>query len=178
MRLPGLLLMFAAMASSAADGLPNVVLRTQENRPVRFYEDLVKGRVVLINFMFTSCRNVCPLASANMLKVQRALGDHVGRDIFMYSLTLDPEHDTPAVLREYAKKIGAGAGWTFLTGSPADLETLRRKLGLYELDPKIDADRTQHGAVIVYGNDASGRWSSLPALGSADPIAAAVRRVM
>jgi protein SCO1/2 len=179
MRFPGLLLLTAALAATAADApLPNVLLRTQDNRPVRFYDDLVKGRVVVISFMFTSCRNICPLTSANLLKVQKELGDHVGRDVFLYSLTLDPAHDTPAVLRQYARKIGAGPGWTFLTGNAADLELLRRKLGLYELDPKVDADRTQHGAVIVYGNDAAGRWSSLPALGNAARIAAAVRRVM
>ncbi len=170
--------LFAWDAAAAGPTLPNVVLRTQENRPVRFYDDLIKGRTVVISFMFTSCQAICPRTSANMLKLQKALGDHVGRDVFFYSLTLDPKTDTPAVLEKYARSIGAGAGWTFLTGKAEDLESLRRTLGLFDPDPKVDADKTQHGALLVYGNDAIGRWSVIPALGDAERIANAVRRVM
>src|SRR5471030_3505022 len=83
--------------------------------PVRFYDDLIKGRTVVISFMFTSCKAICPRTSANLLKVRSALGDHVGRDVFFYSLTLDPATDSPAVLNQYARKIGVGPGWTFLT---------------------------------------------------------------
>jgi protein SCO1/2 len=172
-------------ASGAAAGrpstgltLPNFVLRTQAGRPVRFYDDLIKGKTVVVSFMFTSCNTICPLTSANLLKVRKALGDHVGRDVFFYSLTLDPATDTAAVLDKYAKKIGAGPGWTFLTGKPDDLEALRRTLGLFDPDPKVDADKTQHGALIVYGNDAAGRWSVLPSLWDPERIATAVRRVM
>jgi protein SCO1 len=162
----------------AAAELPNVVLRTQDNKPVRFYDDLVKGRTVVISFMFTSCKAICPRTSANLLKVRDALGGHVGRDVFFYSLTLDPATDTPAVLNRYAKKIGAGPGWTFLTGKTEDLELLRRKLGLFDPDPKVDADKTNHGALVVYGNDAVGRWSVMPSLADAGRIAAAVTRLM
>src|ERR1041384_7444372 len=153
-----------AATSGGVPTLPNVVLRTQENKAVRFYDDLIKGKTVVISFMFTSCKGICPMTTANLLKVQKALGDHVGRDVFFYSLTLDPQTDTPEVLHKYARTIGAKPGWTFLTGRPEDLELLRRKLGLYDPDPKGDADKTQHGAVIVYGNDEYGRWSMMPAL--------------
>jgi protein SCO1 len=164
--------------SGGGPALPNVALRTQDNQPVRFYEDLIKGKTVVISFLFTSCKAICPRTTANLLKVQKALGDHVGRDVFFYSLTLDPKTDTPEVLHKYAKTIGAKPGWTFLTGKSEDLELLRRKLGLYDPDPKVDADKTQHGAVIVYGNDADGRWSMMAALADSDRIADAVRRVM
>jgi len=157
--------------------LPNVILRTQDNKPVRFYDDLVKGRVVLINFMFTTCKTTCPMTGANLLKVQKALGAHLGRDIFMYSLTLDAATDTPQTLDKYARSIGAKSGWTFLTGKPADLEMLRRKLGFYDPDPKLDADRTQHGAIILFGNDAAGRWAMMPALANADRLVDAVIRI-
>jgi protein SCO1/2 len=157
--------------------LPNVILLTQNNKPVRFYDDLIKGRVVLINFMFTTCKTTCPMTRANLLKVQKALGDHLGRDIFIYSLTLDAATDTPKTLDKYAKSIGAKPGWTFLTGKPADIEMLRRKLGFYDPDPKIDADRTQHGAVVLLGNDAAGRWAMVPALSNADRIVASVMRI-
>lgn len=167
-----------AATSGGVPTLPNVVLRTQENKPVRFYDDLIKGKTVVISFMFTSCKGICPMTTANLLKVQKALGDHVGRDVFFYSLTLDPKTDTPEVLQKYARTIGAKPGWTFLTGKLEDLELLRRKLGLYELDPKIDADKTQHGGLIVYGNDAVGRWSMMPVLLNSERIVEAVRRVM
>jgi protein SCO1/2 len=168
----------AGRSSAAAPTLPNFVLRTQDNKPVRFYDDLIKGKTVVISFMFTSCKAICPMTNANLLKVQKALGDHVGRDVFFYSLSLDPKADTPAVLSKYARSIGAKPGWTFLTGKPEDLESLRRTLGLFDPDPKVDADKTQHGALIVYGNDTTGRWSVLPSLGNAERIANAVLRLL
>src|SRR5438128_2675657 len=85
---------------------PNVLLRTHENKTVRFYDDLVKGKIVLINFMYAKCEGLCPRQTANLVQVQQALGKHVGRDIFMYSITLKPEQDSPQVLQEYARAYG------------------------------------------------------------------------
>jgi protein SCO1/2 len=171
-----------ASESGAADRggptLPNVALRTQDNQAVRFYDDLIKGRTVVISFMFTSCKAVCPMTNVNLLKVQKALGDHMGRDVFFYSLTLDPKTDTPEVLHKYARSIGAKPGWTFLTGKAEDLELLRRKLGFTDPDPKVDADKTQHGGLIAYGNDAFGRWSMMPSTADPNRIAEAVTRVI
>ena len=82
---------------------PNVALRTEQGHDVRFYDDLVKGKVVTINFMYAECEGVCPGITANLLAVQRRLGRRVGRDVFMYSITLDPEHDTPRALSAYAR---------------------------------------------------------------------------
>ncbi|MBI2319046.1 MAG: SCO family protein, partial [Betaproteobacteria bacterium] len=90
---------------------PNVPLVTQDGKMVRFYDDLLKGKKVLINFIFAQCEQGCPLDTANMARVQKLLGERVGSDIFMYSITLDPEHDTPKVLKEYAAQFGAGPGW-------------------------------------------------------------------
>src|SRR3989441_6032851 len=158
--------------------LPNVVLTTHENNTVRFYDDLVKGKVVLINFMFTSCKRFCPVTTPNLVKVQAALGDRVGRDVFLYSISLDPATDTPEVLKDYAKKVGAGPGWTFLTGKKETIDKLRRKLGVYDRDPVIDADITQHGGLVVYGNDAIGRWASISGLNKPEVIVRAVSRVV
>ena len=166
-----------AGAESTAASLPNVVLTTHENNTVRFYDDLVKGRVVLINFMFTNCKRFCPVTTPNLVRVQVALGDRVGRDIFLYSITLDPATDTPEVLKDYAKKVGAGPGWTFLTGKAEDIGKLRRRLGVYNRDPIIDADKTRHGGLVVYGNDAIGRWAAIPGLNKAEVIVRAVLRV-
>ncbi|HKB15085.1 MAG TPA: SCO family protein, partial [Planctomycetota bacterium] len=100
----------AEVPSAPKPELPNVPLTTHEGRSVRFYDDLVRGRVVLIYFMFTSCRGICPGTTANVRRVQEALGDRVGRDVFFYAITLDPEVDTPEVLRGYAEAVGAGRG--------------------------------------------------------------------
>src|SRR5690242_12017621 len=75
---------------------PNVVLETHEGREVRFYDDLLKGKIVLVNFMYSVCRGVCPSVTTNLLKVQKLLGDRVGKDVFIYSITLKPDEDTPA----------------------------------------------------------------------------------
>ncbi len=119
---------------------------------------------MLINFMYTNCEGLCPRQTANLAAVQRALGDRVGRDIFMYSITLKPEEDTPKVLQEYAKSNGVKPGWLFLTGKPGDVEKLRRKLGFVDPDPTVDKDKSQHIGVILYGNETLDRWAACPAL--------------
>jgi protein SCO1/2 len=157
---------------------PNTVLETHEGKTVRFYDDLLRGRTVLINFMFTSCQGICPLTTSNLVRVQKALGPRVGEDVFLYSITLDPEQDTPKVLKRYAKAVGVGPGWTFLTGERKEIEALRRKLGLYDPDPVIDADMMQHAGLVVYGNESMGRWAVIPGQLSPDAIVKAVYRVM
>lgn len=131
---------------------------------MRFYDDLVRGKTVLVYFMYTTCEGICPGTTANVSRVLEALGDRVGRDIFFYGVTLDPEVDTPEVLRRYAEDFGAGPGWLFLTGEKEDLERLRYRLGVYDPDPVIDADRSQHAGLLVLGNDRVGRWTALPGL--------------
>ena len=158
----------AARDSIRARYLPNVVLRNQDNAPVRFYDDLIKDKIVTINFMYASCEDgVCPLITANLVRVQQLLGDRVGRDIFMYSITLNPKHDTPRVLKQYAKAYGVRPGWQFLTGKPDDLEYLRRKLRFVDVDPKVDKDRSRHSGTVRYGNEPRTLWSA--AEGQAKP---------
>lgn len=139
---------------------PNVVLRTHENEAVRFYDDLLKNKVVAISFMYASCEGICPTVTSNLVQVQRILGERVGRDIFMYSITLRPEQDTPQVLDQYARMHGVGSGWLFLTGGAADIELIRRKLGAVDLDPRVDADASSHTGLIRYGNEALERWAA------------------
>lgn len=157
---------------------PKVTLRTQDNKEVRFYEDVVKGKVVVVNFMYTKCEGkLCGEGMENLVQVQKALGDRLGRDVFMVSLTLDPEHDTPAVLKEYADRHGVKPGWTFLTGKEGDITLLRRKLGLYNSDPKIDADRKQHTGMIKIGNEALDKWTSTSILTRPQRILQLIERV-
>jgi protein SCO1/2 len=157
--------------------IPNVELTTHEGRVVRFYGDLVKGRVVIVSFMYTACVDQCPLTTANLMAVRELLGDRVGRDIFLYSVTLDPARDTPEVLKRYAEQHGVKPGWTFLTGRRRNIETLRRALGVYDRDPAVDADRSQHGGLVVYGNDALRRWHVGPALAAPATLMRSIRRV-
>ena len=158
--------------------LPNIELVTHEGRRVRFYDDLVKGRVVAINFMFATCRNACPESTQHLVEVQHALGDRMGRDVTFLSISLDAARDTPEVLRGYAEAHGAGPGWYFLTGKPDDIELLRRKLGAYELDPVVDADRKQHTGLVILGNEPAGRWKAITALGKPVRIRQAIERTI
>ena len=151
--------------------LPNLPLITQDGKQVRFYDDLVKGRVVSLNFFFAKCDEVCPLVMANLAKVQKLLGNRVGRDIFMYSVTLKPEQDTVDVLNHHHQMFGAKAGWTYLTGNPHDLERLRVAIGFSYPDPAIDADKTQHIGNIRYGNEPVMLWSACPGMAHAEWIA-------
>lgn len=145
---------------------------------MRFYDDLVKFKVVAINFMFTTCTRFCPANTSNLGKVQAALGERAGRDVTFLSISLDPEHDTPEALRRYAKAHGAGPGWYFLTGRPADIERLRRSLGAYDLDPVVDADRTQHTGIVILGNEPRGRWKAISALSKPVRIRQAIERTI
>lgn len=156
----------------------NAVLTTHEGRTVRFYDDLLKGKVVLINFMYTGCGEICPGMTQNLAEVQSLLGGQVGKDIFIYSLTLQPELDTPASLAYYARLFNCGPGWLFLTGAAADMESLRRRLGFYDIVPSVDAELEEHIGVVRFGNEPLQRWGACPALAAPSVIAESVRRVM
>jgi protein SCO1/2 len=158
--------------------LPNVPVRAHDGRLFRFYDDLICGKVVVINFMYTQCEGICPGVTMNLAKVQRLLGARVGRDVFMYSITLDPAHDTKAALAAYAREHGARPGWRFLTGAPADLERLRRSLGFVDPDPEVDRDRENHIGNVRYGNEPRMLWAACPGMADAKWIAEALVRVM
>lgn len=143
----------------------NVFLRTHEGKEVRFYDDLIQGKTVLINFMVTACGDgICPLMTANLAAVQNLLGERMGRDIFIYSITLDPEHDTPEVLKGYAQNFGAKPGWLFLTGKKEEIERLRRNLGFVDSDPLLNKEKSSHIGVIKFGIEPLERWGACPAL--------------
>ncbi|HEX9204388.1 MAG TPA: SCO family protein [Candidatus Deferrimicrobiaceae bacterium] len=151
----------------------NVALTTHEGREVRFYDDLIKGKTVLLNCMYTVCtaEAICPLGTANLVEVQEMLGPRVGKDIFFYSITLDPENDTPGVLERYAKAFGVKPGWEFLTGEKENIERLRRNLGYANLDPVKDRDPSQHSGMVRYGIEPLERWAACPILSRPKAIA-------
>jgi protein SCO1/2 len=150
---------------------PDIPLITHEGKHVRFYNDLIKDKIVSLNFFFAKCDEVCPLVMANLTKVQKLLGSQVGRDIFMYSFTLKPEEDTLEVLRHHREMYRAGPGWTFLTARPDDMEKVRKAIGFSYPEPAIDKDKTQHIGNIRYGNEPLMLWSACPGMGHAKWIA-------
>jgi protein SCO1/2 len=160
--------------TTAATILPNVVVQTQDGIQVRFYDDLIKGKVVLINFMFTSCTTQCPLTTANLVKVEEALGERLGRDVVMISVTVDPSVDTASVLKKYSRRYNTKPGWYFVTGRQKDIDLIRRRLG--GLDNT--GDKTQHTGIVVYGNEATGQWAATPAMAQPKAIVRSVMRLM
>src|SRR5712672_2497564 len=138
-----------------ANYFPNIELTTQDGKTVHFYDDLIKGKIVAIDMIYTTCQYSCPLETARLAQVQKKLGDRVGKDIFFYSISIDPVHDTPEVLKAYMEKFHIGSGWTFLTGKKEEIDFLSKRLGLWD-DPSVNADG--HMARLLIGNEATGQW--------------------
>jgi protein SCO1/2 len=141
---------------------PNFELTTHEGKKVHFYDDLIKDKIVVINFMYAKCEGVCMPVTMNLKRVQNLLGSRIGRDIFMYSITLKPEEDTPGALKRYVQAHKIKPGWTFLTGKPDEINTLRRSLGFKDAKAKLDKDLTNHTGMVKYGNEARQWWAMFP----------------
>ena len=166
----------SAVPPGRAD-FPNAELLNQHGRTIRFYDDLIRGnRTVAINFVFAQCGDICPMTLANLARVQALLGDRLGRDVWLASISIDPVRDSPAVLKGYAKQFGARRGWQFLTGRPDDIEHIRLGLGAFDRDPEIDQDKSQHTGMMVYGNQARGRWGRVSGLAEPSAILARITR--
>jgi len=141
-----------------ANYFPNIPLITHDGETVHFFDDLIKDKVVAVNFIYTSCPDACPMETARMKEVQRLLGDRVGEDVFFYSITIDPENDTPEVLHDYVENWQIGPGWTFLTGKEEDIILLRKKLGIYIEEIQEEDGSLDHNLSLVIGNQSTGRW--------------------
>lgn len=134
---------------------PNVPLVNQDGKTLYFYDDVIKGKVVTINFMFTSCGDSCPLETAKLRQVQKMLGEHVGENVYMYSITVDPDRDTPAALKAYMQKFNVGPGWQFLTGKKEDIDAIRKKLGM---SAKEEDELSDHNINFILGSEPRGQW--------------------
>jgi protein SCO1 len=154
----------AAVVAGSPRRFPNPILVTQDGRKVRFYDDLVRGRVVMVNFGYTQCTGKCPRATTGLVAVQRLLGARFGREVTLVTLSLDPDRDTPEEMRRYVAAHGGRPGWTWATGRREDIDAIRRFVGFTDRDQRLDADRTRHTTLVLVGNDRTGRWSSVNAL--------------
>jgi cytochrome oxidase Cu insertion factor (SCO1/SenC/PrrC family) len=134
----------------------DTVLTTHEGNEVRFFSDMLEGRVVMINVMYTNCTGACPLVTQMLSQVSRDLGDLYGKEIHFVSMTNDPERDSPEALAEFARKQNVNLdGWTFLTGSKQKIDGVIKKIGLYT--PNIE----EHKAMILIGNTRTGHWQKI-----------------
>jgi protein SCO1/2 len=145
-------------ASPGPSRYTNAVLRTQDNIEVRFYDDLIKGKQVVVNFMYAECHGACPLVTQTLKKTYRELKHRMGKDLFFYSITTKPESDTPAALKHYAQTRKADLpGWLFLTGDAYDLQTIRFRLfGMGH--PGFDLDDSMHAGMLRIINDGRNSW--------------------
>jgi protein SCO1 len=174
--LPVALAATASPALRAAPGpgasyFPNSIVQTHDGRSLRFYDDVVRGKVVVFNMMYAVCTGICPGNTANLREVQARLGSRLGKDVYMVSMTLSPESDTPEVLADYVESYGIQPGWLFLTGKPKDMDAIRRKLGFFNDNPAIDSDLANHTGMLRLGNEPLDRWSMMPALARPEQIA-------
>jgi cytochrome oxidase Cu insertion factor (SCO1/SenC/PrrC family)/mono/diheme cytochrome c family protein len=178
--------MLAALAASAilcanapadaqmrrgAEFFPNLPVVNQHGDELKFYDDLIKDKIVVVMFIYTSCTDICPLTTARMTQIEDKLGAAVGREIFIVSMTVDPENDTPEKLKAYSKAFGTGPGWTFVTGKPEDIRAINYKLG------ERSKVLSEHRNEIVLGNDATGEWQRDNVMGDLDRVTLSIREM-
>jgi len=162
----------SAGSEAARNYFTDTVLVDQDGREVRFYSDLVAGKTVVIHSMFTECTGSCPVMAQKYQAIQRHLGDRIGRDVELIAITVDPETDTPARLKEHGAKFGAGPGWHLLTGRPENVELVLGRLGQW-----VD-DRDAHETIFLVGNDRTGLWKKAFGLAKTEELIAVVDSVV
>jgi protein SCO1 len=130
----------------------DVALVNQHGEKLRFYSDLLMGKVVVINSFYTSCTDSCPLIMGSLARLQEALGDRFGRDVSFVSLSSDPVHDTPPRLKEYAKRFQARPGWNLLTGTRENVLFALAKIG------QRVTSKDDHLNLLILGNERTEHW--------------------
>lgn len=152
--------------------IPDIEVLDQNGRKLHFYTDLVKGQTVVINFIFTTCTTICPPLGATFARVQKELGDKVGRDVRFISISVDPATDTPERLKAWGAKFHAGDGWTFVTGNKPQVDELLRVLGA------SSARREDHSPTVLIGNDAHGAWTRTYGLAHTSQLVQIINDIM
>lgn len=156
----------AETTSAGGLSIPDVPVVTQDGRQVHFYRDLVAGRTVAMNFVFTTCTTVCPPMGAHFGKLQELLGDRLGTEVHLISVSVDPGTDTPERMAEWGARFGAREGWTLVTGDTREIERLLKALEVFTPDAR------DHAPVALVGNDAAGTWTRTSGLARPAALAA------
>ena len=159
-------------SSSAEKYFTDVVLLNQDGEKMRFYNDLLKGKTVIINSFFATCQGSCLPITRNLEKVQEALGDRLGKDAFMISISVDPTVDTPGELKAFGKKFHARPGWYFLTGSKENVDFVLKKLGQFV------ENKNDHLNLVIVGNDRTGLWKKAFGLAKSEELVKVVESVI
>lgn len=147
---------------------PDFELVTQDGKKMKFYDDMLKNKIVVLNMMYADCEGVCPTITMNLKRVQKILKEQINHEIFFYSMTVKPEKDSPAKLKEYANMHSIDTRyWTFLTGKPEEMDTIRHLTGFSDPNPEIDKDKARHSGMIRYGNEPMALWGTCQ--GSGEP---------
>jgi protein SCO1 len=157
---------------SKAPAVPDVEVLDQDGRKLRFYSDLVQGKTVAINFIFTTCTTICPPLTANFAKMQKNMREKGEAGVHLISVSVDPENDTPERLKKYAELFHAGPGWTFVTGRRSDLEQIWKAFNIY-LSSKQD-----HPPTVAVGNDVTHVWNYASGLTSAAKLGAVIEATL
>ena len=143
----------AAPATRSKMVIPDVKVLDQDGNALNFYTDLIKDKTVAINFIFTNCTTICPPLAATFAKLQKEMGDRVGKDVHLISISVDPVTDTPERLKAWGAKFKAGPGWTFVTGDKPEIDKLLNALGA------AVSKREDHTPALIIGNDSKGVWT-------------------
>jgi protein SCO1/2 len=159
-------------AMSKAPTIPDVEVFDQDNQKLHFYSDLVKGKTVAIDFIFTTCTTICPPLTANFAKIQKTMQERGNNNLYLISVTVDPENDTPERLKKYAELFHAKPGWTFVTGTRSNLQQLWNAFNIY----LSSAD--DHPPTVAVGNDLTHVWNYASGLTSASKMVAVIDRTM
>ena len=158
--------------SQAKKYFTDVQLVNQNGEKMRFYSDLLQNKVVVINSFFATCTGSCLPLNRNLEKLQKALGDHMGKEVYFISISVDPTVDTPTTLKAYAKKLNAGPGWYFLTGDKENVDFALKKLGQF-----VD-NKTDHLNIFIIGNERTGLWKKAFGLARDDELMKVVESVL
>lgn len=161
-----------AAPSDAQKYFTDTVLINQDGEKMRFYSDLLKGKTVIIDSFFATCQGTCLPMNRNLEKVQEALGDRLGKDAYIISISVDPAVDTPPALKAYANKLNARPGWYFLTGDKASIDFVLKKLGQF-VDNKQD-----HLNIFIIGNERTGLWKKAFGLAKSEELVKVVDSVI
>lgn len=161
-----------ASAAAAQAYFTDVELVNQDGEPMRFYTDLLKDKLVVIDTIYTTCAGICPVMSKTFARLQEHLGDRLGRDAYLLSISVDPENDTPQRLKDFAANFGARPGWYFLTGTRENVHFVLGKLG------QDVEDKEDHNAVMLVGNEPAGLWKKAFGLAPAADVVSILDSVM
>jgi protein SCO1 len=147
-------------------------LKDQEGETVRFKSDVVGDHIIVADFIYTTCTTVCPVISQIFSNLQAKLGEHLGKEVRLVSISIDPARDTPPRLKQYSGRYHAKTGWIWLTGAQADVDEVLKDLDAYS------ADYTQHPSTVLVGDAHTGTWTRFYGFPNPEKIKAKVDELL